>query len=71
MCASCKKLLPLATTGDGNCLLHAASLGETFRIHVHAQMSHVLHEHLQHLEKRERFNLRFHVMFFLNINTSE
>ncbi|KAG7276231.1 hypothetical protein CRUP_018613 [Coryphaenoides rupestris] len=23
----CKKLLPLATTGDGNCLLHAASLG--------------------------------------------
>ncbi|XP_056138146.1 OTU domain-containing protein 7A [Lampris incognitus] len=27
MCASCKKLLPLATTGDGNCLLHAASLG--------------------------------------------
>lgn len=29
MCTSCKKLLPLATTGDGNCLLHAASLGET------------------------------------------
>lgn len=28
MCISCKKLLPLATTGDGNCLLHAASLGE-------------------------------------------
>lgn len=28
MCTSCKKLLPLATTGDGNCLLHAASLGE-------------------------------------------
>uniref|UniRef100_A0A674MNI5 ubiquitinyl hydrolase 1 n=1 Tax=Takifugu rubripes TaxID=31033 RepID=A0A674MNI5_TAKRU len=27
MCISCKKLLPLATTGDGNCLLHAASLG--------------------------------------------
>ncbi|XP_067090831.1 OTU domain-containing protein 7A [Osmerus mordax] len=27
MCSSCKKLLPLATTGDGNCLLHAASLG--------------------------------------------
>ncbi|XP_068507130.1 OTU domain-containing protein 7A [Syngnathus scovelli] len=27
MCTSCKKLLPLATTGDGNCLLHAASLG--------------------------------------------
>nr|XP_006007684.1 PREDICTED: OTU domain-containing protein 7B isoform X2 [Latimeria chalumnae] len=25
--ASCQKLLPLATTGDGNCLLHAASLG--------------------------------------------
>ena len=30
MCTSCKKLLPLATTGDGNCLLHAASLGELF-----------------------------------------
>ncbi|KAL1007741.1 hypothetical protein UPYG_G00091020 [Umbra pygmaea] len=27
MCSSCKRLLPLATTGDGNCLLHAASLG--------------------------------------------
>ncbi|KAF5902528.1 OTU domain-containing protein 7A-like [Clarias magur] len=27
ICTSCKKLLPLATTGDGNCLLHAASLG--------------------------------------------
>ncbi|KAM8973106.1 OTU domain-containing protein 7A isoform 2-T2 [Pelodytes ibericus] len=26
-CLSCKRLLPLATTGDGNCLLHAASLG--------------------------------------------
>ncbi|XP_063305213.1 OTU domain-containing protein 7A [Pelobates fuscus] len=26
-CSSCKRLLPLATTGDGNCLLHAASLG--------------------------------------------
>ncbi|XP_048887386.1 OTU domain-containing protein 7A-like [Brienomyrus brachyistius] len=27
MGASCKRLLPLTTTGDGNCLLHAASLG--------------------------------------------
>ncbi|XP_067829530.1 OTU domain-containing protein 7A [Heptranchias perlo] len=27
VCSSCKRLLPLATTGDGNCLLHAASLG--------------------------------------------
>ncbi|XP_073738649.1 OTU domain-containing protein 7A [Callorhinus ursinus] len=27
VCTSCKRLLPLATTGDGNCLLHAASLG--------------------------------------------
>uniref|UniRef100_A0A8K9V8I4 ubiquitinyl hydrolase 1 n=1 Tax=Oncorhynchus mykiss TaxID=8022 RepID=A0A8K9V8I4_ONCMY len=27
ICTSCKRLLPLATTGDGNCLLHAASLG--------------------------------------------
>ncbi|XP_035286125.1 LOW QUALITY PROTEIN: OTU domain-containing protein 7B-like [Anguilla anguilla] len=25
--ASCQSLLPLATSGDGNCLLHAASLG--------------------------------------------
>ncbi|XP_062897864.1 OTU domain-containing protein 7B isoform X1 [Mobula hypostoma] len=25
--AGCQRLLPLATTGDGNCLLHAASLG--------------------------------------------
>ncbi|KAK7813798.1 hypothetical protein U0070_003707 [Myodes glareolus] len=28
VCTSCKRLLPLATTGDGNCLLHAASLGK-------------------------------------------
>lgn len=27
---SCQRLLPLATTGDGNCLLHAASLGKSF-----------------------------------------
>ena len=26
----CQRLLPLATTGDGNCLLHAASLGRWF-----------------------------------------
>jgi OTU domain-containing protein 7 len=25
---TCQKLWPLATTGDGNCLLHAASLGK-------------------------------------------
>ena len=24
---TCQRLWPLATTGDGNCLLHAASLG--------------------------------------------
>ena len=24
---ACQRLWPLATTGDGNCLLHAASLG--------------------------------------------
>ncbi|TRY94613.1 hypothetical protein DNTS_015815, partial [Danionella cerebrum] len=35
MCSSCKKLLPLATTGDGNCLLHAASLGETLRANTY------------------------------------
>ena len=23
----CQRLLPMATSGDGNCLLHAASLG--------------------------------------------
>ncbi len=25
---TCQRLWPLATTGDGNCLLHAASLGK-------------------------------------------
>lgn len=25
----CQRLLPMATTGDGNCLLHAASLGSS------------------------------------------
>lgn len=28
MVSNCQNLLPLATSGDGNCLLHAASLGE-------------------------------------------
>lgn len=28
---NCQSLLPLATSGDGNCLLHAASLGEYHR----------------------------------------
>ena len=42
MCTSCKKLLPLATTGDGNCLLHAASLGESLiytMVYVTASMT--------------------------------
>jgi len=33
VCTSCKRLLPLATTGDGNCLLHAASLGKEESVH--------------------------------------
>lgn len=33
VCTSCKRLLPLATTGDGNCLLHAASLGKAESVH--------------------------------------
>lgn len=33
VCTSCKRLLPLATTGDGNCLLHAASLGKCEAVH--------------------------------------
>lgn len=33
VCTSCKRLLPLATTGDGNCLLHAASLGKEECVH--------------------------------------
>lgn len=28
---TCQRLLPLATTGDGNCLLHAASLGKFWK----------------------------------------
>ena len=27
---TCQRLWPLATSGDGNCLLHAASLGKCF-----------------------------------------
>lgn len=30
MIGASQRLWPLATTGDGNCLLHAASLGKTF-----------------------------------------
>lgn len=59
MCTSCKRLLPLATTGDGNCLLHAASLGKLRSVdsgwqrprpalcvvkgQAHAKQSHVHH----------------------------
>lgn len=39
MCISCKKLLPLATTGDGNCLLHAASLGELLEMSMQEKVS--------------------------------
>jgi OTU domain-containing protein 7 len=31
---ACQRLWPLATTGDGNCLLHAASLGKNLCIHT-------------------------------------
>ena len=37
MCTSCKRLLPLATTGDGNCLLHAASLGRSSNTVIHSE----------------------------------
>ena len=30
----CPKLYPLLTSGDGNCLLHATSLGESFQAHL-------------------------------------
>ena len=29
-----QRLWPLATTGDGNCLLHAASLGKSKELHL-------------------------------------
>lgn len=31
---TCQRLWPIATTGDGNCLLHAASLGKIYRLAV-------------------------------------
>ncbi|XP_018595220.1 OTU domain-containing protein 7B isoform X2 [Scleropages formosus] len=48
--ASCQRLLPLVTRGDGNCLLHAASMSIwgiqdrdlTLRKSLHAQMDHGL-----------------------------
>lgn len=63
MCTSCKRLLPLATTGDGNCLLHAASLGKLrSRDRVaaaqagSAQGRHMLSRamHITHLEQSPR-----------------
>ena len=39
---ACQRLLPLATTGDGNCLLHAASLGYT---HAHTYTYTHIHVH--------------------------
>lgn len=45
--SNCQSLLPLATSGDGNCLLHAASLGEYLRhakqdcnnMHIHTPLA--------------------------------
>lgn len=37
----CQKLWPLATTGDGNCLLHAASLGK-FNIFVKTDQKNLI-----------------------------
>lgn len=45
---ACQRLLPLATTGDGNCLLHAASLGiwgfHDRRLTLRKALCHTLNE---------------------------
>lgn len=50
--SNCQSLLPLATSGDGNCLLHAASLGEYLRhakqdcnnMHIHTRLALIRRE---------------------------
>lgn len=39
---ACQRLWPLATTGDGNCLLHAASLGKDLPIHTYLSLIYIL-----------------------------
>lgn len=46
---TCQRLLPLATTGDGNCLLHAASLGESWRWCSIPSESNRIKSHVQDL----------------------
>ncbi|XP_063955704.1 OTU domain-containing protein 7B-like [Lytechinus pictus] len=57
---ACSKLWPMATTGDGNCLLHAASLGMwgfhdrqlTLRKALYKDLSD--HQHTAHMQKLKR-----------------
>ena len=40
---TCQRLWPLATSGDGNCLLHAASLGNLFLTQTHFAMRYQIY----------------------------
>lgn len=54
-----QKLLPLITTGDGNCLLHAASLG-IWGVHDRQlNLRQLLHEALTVSERRSAFFRRW------------
>lgn len=58
MVSNCQNLLPLATSGDGNCLLHAASLGELrlqqVRLHMNSNVWARLGKLFVHVKKKKK-----------------
>ncbi|KAJ8273768.1 hypothetical protein GJAV_G00105310 [Gymnothorax javanicus] len=57
--AMCQNLLPLATSGDGNCLLHAASLGMWGFHDRDLMLRKSLHTLMNHGEEREAIRRRW------------
>ncbi|XP_019719424.1 OTU domain-containing protein 7B [Hippocampus comes] len=56
---NCQSLLPLTTTGDGNCLLHAASLGMWGCHDRDLSLRKALHEQMDHGDKQEALKRRW------------
>nr|XP_061789769.1 OTU domain-containing protein 7B-like [Nerophis lumbriciformis] len=56
---NCQSLLPLTTTGDGNCLLHAASLGMWGCHDRDLSLRKALHEQMDHGAEQEALKRRW------------
>ncbi|XP_077383632.1 OTU domain-containing protein 7B isoform X2 [Festucalex cinctus] len=56
---NCQSLLPLTTTGDGNCLLHAASLGMWGCHDRDLSLRKALHQQMDHGKEQEALKRRW------------